>query len=264
MPDTPAAPGHTPDDPDIMSRAAPGWRGSNRVATLNGTGFMFEVRDRYADDFIRLAGALRRPVLEIGCAYGVSTIPALEAGGIVTASDNEQGHLDILADKVPPALRARLTLVRAELPGAEFPDSHYAAILCSRVLHFLQGDDVDTAVGKMARWLEPGGQLYLITDTPYGIWRKVIPDFEDARQRGVRWPGMMVGLHHYLPGADPAKPIEKPPFMNVMDPDILARTCREAGLEIVEHGFIPRPDFTGAGRMDDRENCGIIARRPAR
>jgi hypothetical protein len=70
---------------------------------------------------------------------------------------------------------------------------------------------------------------------------------------------MLVGLHNYLPPREPMKPIEKPPFMNLLDPDLLARTCTEAGLTVIDAAFIPRPDFKGQGGMDGRENAGAIA-----
>jgi hypothetical protein len=111
----------------------------------------------------------------------------------------------------------------------------------------------------MATWLAPGGRLYLVADTPYGIWRRKIPEFEAAKATGERWPGLLVGLHNYLPARKPIKPIEKPPFMNLMDPDLLARACAEAGLTVLDAAFIPRPDFKGAGGMDGRENAGVMA-----
>ena len=60
---------------------------------------MFKVLDEFADDFIHYAGQTDDPVLDLGSAYGVATIAALEAGGTVTACDLEQQHLDILARK---------------------------------------------------------------------------------------------------------------------------------------------------------------------
>jgi SAM-dependent methyltransferase len=246
-------------------KTRPGWSGGGMVATLNGTGFMFEIRDGFADAFIQDAGQLGREghrSLEVGCAYGVSTIPALEAGARITASDLDPRHLDILRGKVPRHLRGNLDLVPGALPGMDFPAGRYHAILCSRVLHFLGGDDVDAAVRKMAAWLAPGGRLYLVADTPYGVWRKKIPEFEAGRAAGERWPGLMVGLHNYLSAGSPGKPIDKPPFMNLMDPELLARTCTEAGLRVVDAAFISRPDFAGLGRMDGRENAGVLAVKP--
>jgi len=238
------------------------WRNPIMEPTLNNTGFMFKVLDDYARDFIRFAGETDGPVLEIGCAFGNVTIPALEAGGRVTACDLEQQHLDILAAAVPPDLRDNLTCVQGQLPYMDLPEGEYAAILCSRVLHFLDGSAIDASVRKMCHWLRPGGKLYLVIDTPYGIWRRLIPIFEAKKARGDRWPGLMIGLENYLPFTPADRSLDGPPFMNLLDPDILTRICTDAGLEVERAGFIDRDDFGGVGRMDGRENAGISARRP--
>jgi SAM-dependent methyltransferase len=229
------------------------------VPTLNGTGFMFENRDAYAEEFIRVAGSIADTVLDLGCAYGVATIPALEAGGKVMASDMEQQHLDILLDKVPEALRPNLVCKAGQLPDIDFEPEQFGAVLCSRVIHFLTGEQIDASIAKIYRWLKPGGKFFLVADTPYGIWRKAIPSFEDGKRNGVRWPGYIVGLHNFLATPEVQKPIEKPPFMNLMDVDLLTRICTEAGFRIERATFIDRVDFKGLGRMDGRENVGALA-----
>jgi SAM-dependent methyltransferase len=232
------------------------------VPTLNGTGFMFEVRDGYAEEWINYAGRIADPVLEIGCAYGVSTIPALEAGGRVVACDLEPAHLEILESRVTPSLRANLTCVAGRLPDVDFTPGTFGAILCSRVLHFLTGEEIDAALAKMAAWLRPGGRLYLVADTPYGIWRNFIATFENNKRKGVRWPGMMVGLHNWLPTPGIQKHIAKPAFMNLLDAELLARICADAGLRVRRATFIDRSDFKGLGSLDGRENAGALAVKP--
>jgi len=229
------------------------------VPTLNGTGFMFEVRDGYAEEWICHAGRITDPVLELGCAYGVATIPALEAGARVVACDMEPRHLEILESRVPPSLRANLTCVAGTLPEVHFEPGQFGALLCSRVLHFLTGEQIDASVAKMAAWLKPGGRLYLVADTPYGIWRNFIPTFEERKRNGVRWPGLMVGLHNYLPTPGVHKPIEKPAFMNLLDAALLARICSDAGLRVKRATFIDRSDFPALGALDGRENAGVLA-----
>jgi len=233
------------------------------VPTLNGTGFMFEVRDGFAEDWIRFAGGSGEPVLEIGCAYGVAAIPALEAGGRVVACDMEPKHLEILEQRVAPSLRPQHTCVPGALPAVDFTPGTFGAILCSRVLHFLNGEEIDQSVAKMASWLRPGGRLYLVADTPYGIWRNFIPAFEQAKREGQRWPGMMVGLHNYLPTPGIQKHIDKPAFMNLLDAELLVRMCTEAGLRVKRARFIDRSDFKGLGALDGRENAGVLAFRRA-
>ena len=238
------------------------WNHPGMEPTLNGTGFMFKVLDEYADDFIQFAGQTDGEVLEIGCAFGIATIAALKAGGRVTASDLDPRHLKILTENTPEAFRANLTCITGQLPDIDLPDGAYDAILCSRVLHFLDGSAIDASVRNMFRWLRPGGRLYLVADTPYGIWRKLIPIFAARRARGDRWPGLMIGLENYLPFAPKDRAIEGPPFMNLLDPELLERICTDAGFTVERSGFIDRSDFGGLGRMDGRENTGIRATKP--
>jgi len=243
----------------------PKWNLPNMEPTLNGTGFMFKILDEFADDFIHFAGQAEDSVLDLGCAYGVATIAALEGGATVTACDLEQQHLDILVENTPEKLRAKLTCVAGELPsGVTFPEDSFSAILCSRVLHFLDGSAIDASVRHMYSWLKPGGRLYLVADTPYGIWRKLIPSFEYKKEKNERWPGLMIGLENYLPSVPQDRPIDGPPFMNLLDPELLTRICTDAGFTVRRASFIDRSDFTGLGKMDGRENAGISAVKPGR
>ena len=231
------------------------------VPTLNDKGFMFEVLDEYADEFIRCAISTGEEVLDVGCAYGVASIPSLEGGASLTAVDMDQGHLDILKSRAPEDSHARLTLQTGTLPNIDLPDERFAAILCSRVLHFLTGEEIEASVKNMYRWLKPGGQLFLIADTPWGIWRNFIPTWEENAANGERWPGLMIKPINYLPYT-PSSDDVGPPLMNLLDPELLRRTCEEAGFRVTKASFIDRSDFGDNGRMDGRENCGIHAVKP--
>jgi len=169
------------------------------VPTMNDKGFMFEVLDEYADEFIAFAGASEFEAVEVGCAYGVASIAALRAGATISACDMDTRHLEVLQSRVPAALLDRLTLVTGKLPDIDLPESHFGSLLCSRVLHFLRGEDIERSVANMHRWLRPGGRLFLIADTPYGIWRKFIPVWEQNVAAGERWPGLMIPPVQYLP-----------------------------------------------------------------
>ena len=232
------------------------------VPTMNGTGFMFERIDAYAEEFIEYAGSIDDEVLEMGCAYGVTTILALSAGAKVRACDLDERHIEILKSRVPEKLRKKLTCQQAKLPDADLPANHFGAIFCSRVFHFLRGDDIDASTRNMYRWMKPGGKLFLVADTPYGIWRKFIPTWEANQANGERWPGWMEPAMDYLPFSSSGKS-KQMPFMNLQAPDLLARTCTEAGFNVERTTFIARPDFGEQGRMDGRENCGLLAIKPA-
>jgi hypothetical protein len=56
--------------------------------------------------------------------------------------------------------------------------------------------------------------------------------------------------------------MDGPPFMNLLDPELLSRICSDAGFDVERAGFIDRSDFRGLGRMDGRENAGIMATKP--
>jgi SAM-dependent methyltransferase len=232
------------------------------VPTMNDKGFMFEVLDEYADDFIQTAGASNDAALEIGCAYGVATIAALQAGATITACDMDQRHLDVLRSRIDDKLAEQLTLQTGTLPDIDLPEAHFGSLLCSRVLHFLTGEEIERSVQNMFRWLKPGGRLYLIADTPFGIWRNFIPTWDENIAAGERWPGFMLKPVNYLP-YEPSSEDIGPPIMNLMVPDLLRRTCEESGFEVTRTSFIDRSDFGDRGKMDGRENCGVAAIKPA-
>jgi SAM-dependent methyltransferase len=249
------------DDSDSLPEIPKQWI-KGLVPTLNDKGFMFEVLDEFADDFIQVSGASKDPALEIGCAYGVATIAALQGGATITASDMDDGHLQVLRSRVDAAMLERLTLQVGTLPDLDLPENHFGTLLCSRVLHFLTGEEIEASVKNMYRWLQPGGRLYLVADCPWGIWRDFIPTWEENIANGERWPGLMHKPINYLPYT-PSSDDVGPPLMNLLDPGLLTRTCEEAGFTVTKAAFVDRSDFGDRGRMDGRENCGIAALKPA-
>jgi len=232
------------------------------VPTMNDKGFMFEVIDEYAEAFIEFAGQSDDEAAEIGCAYGVATIPALKNGARMTACDMDARHLDVLRSRVPESLLKNLNLKPGTLPDIDLPESSFGSLLCSRVLHFLEGEDIERSVQNMYRWLKPGGRLFLVADTPYGVWRKFIPTWEANIANGERWPGLMVPPMKYLP-YEPSDDESGLELMNLLDPTLLQRTAEDAGFVVERYGYISRTDFKGLGRMDGRENCGLAAVKPA-
>jgi SAM-dependent methyltransferase len=228
------------------------------IPTLNKTGWMTETLDTYSQEFARYAGDCGAEVLDVGCAYGVATLAALDAGASVLACDMEPRHLDILRKRVPTEQLDRFRCSPATLPGTDFPPHSFGAILAARVLHFLNGAQIETAVGKMHDWLQPGGQLYLITDTPYiGPWYVHADRYETRKAAGDPWPGYCDDYVSLLP--DGTDPEGQPEFINPLDPDILRRVCTAAGLEVISAEFLSGATKHAKGN----EHAGVIARRPA-
>ena len=56
---------------------------SGLIPTLNQRGFMSAAPDPFMARFVDHVGGLSGPVLDLGCAYGVATLPALEQGARV-------------------------------------------------------------------------------------------------------------------------------------------------------------------------------------
>lgn len=238
----------------------PGEQYPGAIPTLNGRGFMLRTLDPYSQAFVDCAIAGTGPVLDVGCAYGVATLAALAGGAEVCACDMDASHLAVLEDRVPPAQRARLSTRVGQLPDVDFAPASFAAILASRVIHFLDGDDVVRAVTKMAAWLRPGGHLFLVVDTPYmPSWSASVPAYEAKKRAGDPWPGFLPDFSLYLSHA--ADRENHPAFMNPMDPDILARVCREAGLEVRRQGFTGLQ--RGGPPVPGREHAGCEAVRPS-
>ena len=118
--------------PELPKSPVPGL-----IPTLNNTGWMTESLDRLSQDFADWAGTIPDEALDIGCAYGIATLAALERGARVLAADLEPKHLEILAGRTPPEQRSRLRTQVASLPETDFPPASFGAILAARVLHFL-------------------------------------------------------------------------------------------------------------------------------
>jgi SAM-dependent methyltransferase len=229
------------------------------VPTMNQRGFMATELDPYSQAWVDFAKEASGPVLDIGAAYGVASIEALKQGASVTAADMEEKHLDVLRSRIKDeSLAQRLKTVVGTLPdGLDLAEESFAAILISRVLHFLEPKQVQDSVAQAARWLKRGGKLFLVVETPYmRVLEPFIPTYEARRRAGAKWPGVISDFRRYL------SPDEKrfaPQRMNMLDPEVLSRVCYENGLDILEAGFIERSSYDERIRLDGREGAGIIA-----
>ncbi len=233
------------------------------VPTLNRTGVMLEKLTPTSTAFAEYAGSSQDEVLDIGCAYGVATIAALERGASVLAVDMEPQHLEILEARIAESVRPRLRTQRGVLPGVEFEAGRFAAIHAARVIHFLRPEDVQRTIRKMFAWLRPGGRLFLVSDTPYvGYWKPKAGDYEARKARGDTWPGYIDDVARHFAQSEIAG---APPLINALDPDILRRECLAAGFEVEKAGFEDAGIDLGPDRSqpDGREHAGIVARKPA-
>jgi hypothetical protein len=125
----------------------------------------------------------------------------------------------------------------------------------------LKEDEIDESLKCMHEWLEPGGRIYLINDTPYTkisdkMIRDFVPLYEERKRLGVKWPGYICNLKDYLP---PEFCAICPDFVTLTDVDTLTLACQRCGFEVIKSGFIARPDYPPALQNDGRENAGVVA-----
>lgn len=231
------------------------------IPTLNNMGFMLKELDPYSELFIDYIGNTKGHALDMGCAYGMATNAALQRGARITACDMEPGHLEILEDRCPDEYKDRLTCVVGVMPGIDFPEESFDAILCSRVIHFFKEDDVRTCLTKMHSWLKPGAKLFMVADTPYsGPWKELSHEYEERKRNGHPWPGLIEDCVAVFPrpGYDAST---LPEFLNFMDPDILTREFERIGFTVERASFADSdqddPLNAGAGAS----HAGIVGKK---
>jgi SAM-dependent methyltransferase len=105
-------------------------------------------------------------VLDVGGGAGHQSFPLAEAGYRVTLLDSSPAMLDKARqrlDRLPPAARQRVTLLRAD--GSEAADAvggrRFAAVLCHGVLGYL--DDPEPMVDQLCRCAAAGGIVSIMT-----------------------------------------------------------------------------------------------------
>ena len=140
----------------------------NLISTLNKMGYMLAKPETLNQAFIDFAGIAEAPVLDIGCAYGVATIPTLEKGATVIANDLDEQHLTLLVSQVPVSSLHRLRLKPGRMPeDLDFPEESLSAILASRVLNFIHPTKLEECFHLIFRWLKKGGQFFYLGGSPW-------------------------------------------------------------------------------------------------
>jgi SAM-dependent methyltransferase len=225
------------------------------IPCLNGRGFMEQDLNNISKSFVEESSTLEGLSLDVGCAYGIASIAALKKGSKVLASDMDQAHLDILLKETPEELKDNLTTKLGTLPNIDFKNESFMTIHCSRCLHFLTPNELIETLRNMYNWIQPGGRIYLITDTCYsGPWKNYLPEFEKKLEAGDPFPGFIENVLDCLPISRLPKGMT--PHMNCLDPDTLSRECKSAGFEIITSKYFgPSRASSNYGK----DHAGIIA-----
>ena len=230
---------------------------SSLLETNNKTGYMLLKLDEICQKFVEYSASCSHPVLDIGCAYGVATHAALEVGAKVYATDVDSIHLDVLKKNTNKNHLQRLKCLKANILDNNFQSNFFEGILCSRVLHFLNGEEVETALDNIVNWLRPNGKVFISTETVYSaLWPFYIEEFENRKKNGEKWPGL---FHDYNQRVSAP---ENPGTINLLDPSILFSLCVERNLKVEYCNFSNRRGiFPDEFLIDGREAAIIVAQK---
>ena len=227
------------------------------IATLNQMGYMTTFLDPYSQGFVDYAAGCQAWCLEIGAAFGVATLAALERGAKIIANDLDERHLDHIAKHCPKAQLPYLKLVAGAFPqNISFADHSVAAILISRVLHFFSGEQIRAALQVCYRWLKPDGRLYIVAETPYlGNWKKFIPIYERRKAEKHMWPGWIEDVSLFAA----SRVAQLPKQIHFLDKEVLERELTRANFKNVRIEHLNRNEFPEDLRLDGRESVAALA-----
>ncbi|MBP9692791.1 MAG: class I SAM-dependent methyltransferase [Alphaproteobacteria bacterium] len=231
------------------------------IVTLNSMGYMLSQPERYIQAFVDFSAYAPGPVLDIGAAYGVATIPALEKGAYVIANDLDVRHLQILKSKVPSSLLDHLQLKPGRMPTeVDFEENSLGAVLASRILGFIPPKETEISLKKIFKWLKPGGKFFFLGGSPYmGTFRKFLPTYQKRKVDGHPWPGFLEDI----PFCSPERAGDLPRCINLLDEATLSRSLTKAGFIIEKIGFNSAlEEHPQDMKLDGREQIGAIAHKP--
>lgn len=232
---------------------------SNRngvIKTFNRMGYTTLEPDAYGQAFIDFVKGMEIPVLDIGAAVGVITIPALLNGATVIANDISSEHLETLQCKTPPHVRSRLKIKLGSFPDdLTFKNGSLGAVIASRVFHFIPPEKLIEGLKKIYHWLLPGGRLFAVCSTPFAsIFRDFIPLYEKRVALKEKWPGYIENIFEYVD----EKIHAVPRVMNLFDDRLLSQIFADAGFIVEKLEYIPDKQEDSPYKLDGREMLGII------
>ncbi len=228
------------------------------IVTLNSMGYMLSQPEKYNQAFIDFSPHAPGPVLDIGAAYGLATLPALEKGAYVIANDLDERHLQILKSKALPKYLDHLEIKVGRMPNElDFEENSLGAILTSRALSFVLPDEFELSLKKIFRWLKPGGKFFFLGGSPHmGTFNKFLPLYQKRKAEGHPWPGFIEDIPFYAP----ERARDLPYHVNLLDEATLSRSLIKAGFIIEDMGFVSAIDEHPSDmKADGREMIGAIA-----
>ncbi|MCX6593394.1 MAG: class I SAM-dependent methyltransferase [Acidobacteria bacterium] len=239
-----------------------------RPLTRNRMGWVSERLSRLSQEFVAYCatGACQEaPALDIGAGFGVAALAAVKAGASVIANDLEPAHQAEIERRAQEGC-TELERVRLQVIGGRFPEElqfepeSLGAVHLSNVLHFLSGKQLEPGIQAVARWLRPGGKLFVQAATPYqSPFAAFLPEYERRLAAQEPWPGWLpkIGLYakHRQMG-------QMPKAMHLLDDQVLRRVAVAAGLAVEQATLTRREDLPHGLWLDGRETVVLVAVKP--
>lgn len=219
----------------------------DEIPTLNQTGFMKIDLDKYSESFVNRAKDVEYSI-DIGCAYGFTTLKALEQGNKVIAFDASIDHLMVLGANSKIDRREDLFLVNSAFPeGFDYSNKKIGSILASRIMHFLKGEEVDFAFKKIHKSLAEGGKFYFTSVTPYhsAIKEGFLEKYKMQKEAGKEWAGEIENQWEINPNHK--KYVN--PFLHVFDIPDLESLLPKYGFKINDISLFDYPNDTDSKNM---------------
>jgi SAM-dependent methyltransferase len=211
--------------------------------TFNETGYMSNFHTPALDKYLDQVEHTHGQFADIGPAFGYTTLEALKRGGHITAIDLDAGHLTIIEQECPPALKAGLKTQAGHFPSTiQLEDSYYDGVLMSKVLLFYKSFEIDDVLAHIYRSLKSGGYFYVISPSPLreslSVYR---PLYEKQKRAGDLWPGH---VDDYTTQFPKHKGI-LPDALQFIDQESLTCGLELAGFKVVECDYAPKSDEEG-------------------
>lgn len=181
-------------DPDENYQTSSAWPAEwykGIIKTSNRYGVMVTDLGPAEREFTEFSRTSKKPVMDIGCAYGVAARVALMHEAKVIACDISEEHLAYLRDSVPESWLHRLRTTNKRFPEQlEIKPESISGILAAGLFNYLKPEEITAGLEKCLQWLEPGGMLWITTYTPHLLpYRSLREPYKNAAAQGEPWPG---------------------------------------------------------------------------
>lgn len=155
--------------------------------TLNGMGFETTTIDSISNSFIEYAVSINDWVLEIGSARGNLINSAINSEIKIYCNDICEDHINqIKSDHVN---KLNIKYLVGDFLSVDF-GRKFKAILCARVLHFLNPLKLEKAFEVFSNILDNDGKLFITVETPFlGNWKIFLAEYQERLNQNYLYPG---------------------------------------------------------------------------